>query len=177
MSAPGRTPEGAVDPAAMRRTMGRFATGVAVITTLAPDGQPHGMTVNSLTSVSLDPPMLLVCFSQGARTAVAVIESGRFAASILAARQEPIARRFASRGEQHFAGLPLSYGNHNVPVVPDALSHLECTVAQQLVAGDHVVVFGTVERTCDRDGEPLAFLNGRFGDYMDRGHEPVPWFF
>ena len=177
MSTTTSSPEGAVDPMTMRRTMGRFATGVAVVTTLALEGKPYGMTVNSLTSVSLTPPMLLVCFTEGARTADAVIESGRFAVSILAARQEPIARRFASRGEEHFAGLPLTFGQHHVPIVPDALSHLECTVASHLVAGDHVVVFGTVQRTCDRDGEPLAFLNGRFGDYTDRGHEPLPWFF
>lgn len=166
-----------VDPLTMRRTMGRFATGVAVITALAPDGQPHGMTVNSLTSVSLDPPLLLVCFTNGARTATAVTTSGRFAVSILASRQEAIARRFASRGDDHFAGLPLTYGEHQIPVVPDALAHLECTVHEEFTAGDHVVVIGAVERTCDRDGHPLAFLNGRFGDYTDRGHEPVNWFF
>lgn len=171
------SPVTAVDPAAMRRAMGRFATGVAVITALDTDGVPHGMTVNSLTSVSLDPPLLLVCFTHGARTATAVTDAGRFAVSILAARQEPIARRFAARGDDHFAGLPLSYGQHQVPVVPDALAHLECTVDRTVEAGDHTVVFGLVQRTCDRDGQPLAFLSGRFGDYADRGHDPLPWFF
>ncbi|MFI0404315.1 flavin reductase family protein [Actinomadura sp. 3N508] len=167
----------AADPATMRRVMGRFATGVAVITTLDGRGDPHGMTVNSLTSVSLEPPLLLVCFGAHARTAVAVAESGRFAVSILAARQEPIALRFAGRGEDHFAGLPLTYGEHDVPVVPDALAHLECTVDRRVEAGDHVVVFGAVRRTCDRDGPPLAFLGGRFGDFTGRGHQPQSWFF
>lgn len=176
MSSPLNTPPG-IDPLTMRRTMGRFTTGVAVITTAALDGQPHGMTVNSLTSVSLDPPLLLVCFTHGARTVEAVLESGRFAVSVLAARQEPIARRFAARGEDHFAGLPLTYGEHTVPVVPDALAHLECSVERHLAAGDHTIVLGRVLRTCDRDGQPLAFLNGRFGDYTDRGHDPVNWFF
>ncbi|WP_211261324.1 flavin reductase family protein [Pseudonocardia acaciae] len=166
-----------VDPVAMRRAMGRFATGVAVITALDAEGTPHGMTLNSLTSVSLDPPLLLVCFNHGARTATAVADTGRFAVSVLAARQEPIARRFAARGDDHFAGLPLSYGRHRVPVVPDALAHLECTVDRTVTAGDHVVVFGLVEHTCERDGQPLAFLSGRFGDYTDRGHDPVPWSF
>jgi flavin reductase (DIM6/NTAB) family NADH-FMN oxidoreductase RutF len=169
--------EHVVDALTMRRTMGHFATGVAVVTTMDAHGQPHGMTVNSLTSVSLDPPMLLVCFNEGARTAVAAVDTGRFAVSVLAARQEPIARRFAGRGEDHFSGLPLTFGNHQVPVVPDALAHLECTVDRHLVAGDHVVVFGTVESACDREGFPLAFLGGRFGDYADRGHDPLPWFF
>lgn len=167
----------AVDPLTMRRTMGRFATGVAVVTTLDATGTPHGMTINSLTSVSLDPPMLLVSFNHGARTAAAITTSGRFAVSILSARQEPLARRFATRAADHFAGLPLTYGPHQVPVVPDALAHLDCTVERSLEAGDHTVVFGLVHRTCDRDGQPLAFLGGGFGDYTDRGHDPMPWFF
>ncbi|WP_218010370.1 flavin reductase family protein [Actinomadura chibensis] len=161
----------------MRRVMGRFATGVAVITALDGRGDPHGMTLNSLTSVSLEPPILLVCFNTRARTAVAVAESGRFAVSILAARQEPIALRFAGRGEDHFAGLPLTYGEHDVPVVPNALAHLECTVDRTAKAGDHIVVFGAVERTCDREGPPLTFLSGHFGDYTPKNHNPHPWTF
>lgn len=165
-----------VDPLTMRRTIGRFATGVAVVTTL--DGQePHGMTVNSLTSVSLDPPLLLVCLTTGARTTDAVVQAGRFVVNILSARQEAIALRFARRGADHFEGLEPTYGEHDVPVVPDALAHLECTVERQFEAGDHLVVFGRVERTCDRAGEPLAFLGGRFADLTVRGHEPQHWFF
>ncbi len=64
-----------------------------------------------------------------------------------------------------------------MPVVPDALAHLECTVERHLTAGDHVIVLGAVQRTCQRDGEPLAFQGGRFGNYTDRGHEPINWFF
>jgi flavin reductase (DIM6/NTAB) family NADH-FMN oxidoreductase RutF len=165
-----------VDPLAMRRAIGRFATGVAVVTALD-DGQPHGMTVNSLTSVSLEPPLLLVCLTTGARTTDAVISDGRFAVNILGARQEEIALRFARRGADHFAGLPLSYGEHRIPVVPEALAHLECTVDRHLEAGDHVVVFGRVERVCERAGAPLAFLGGRFSDLTERGQEPEHWFF
>jgi flavin reductase (DIM6/NTAB) family NADH-FMN oxidoreductase RutF len=160
----------------MRRTIGRFATGVAVVTTLDGD-EPHGMTVNSLTSVSLEPPLLLVCLTTGARTTEAVVRHGRFAVNILGARQQEIALRFARRGEDHFDGLSLEYGDHDVPVVPGALAHLECTVERHFEAGDHVVVFGSVTRVCDRPGAPLAFLGGRFGDLAERGHEPVHWFF
>lgn len=166
----------AVDPLAMRRTMGRFATGVAVVTT-SHDGTPHGMTVNSLTSVSLDPPLLLVCLTIGARSTEAITSSGRFAVNILSARQEQLALRFARRGEDHFAGLEVTYGGHAVPVIPDAFAHLECEVEQHFVAGDHVVVFGHVLTVCERDGEPLGFLGGKFSDVVDRGHEPVQWFF
>lgn len=165
-----------LDSLTMRRTMGLFATGVAVITT-EDDGVPHGMTVNSLTSVSLEPPLLLVCFNKGARTANAVVSSGRFAVSVLSARQESIARRFAARGDDHFAGLPLEFGSHRVPVVPGALAHLECGVERQLEAGDHIVVFGKVGRACEREGVPLTFFCGRFGNDADHGEEAsLPWF-
>jgi flavin reductase (DIM6/NTAB) family NADH-FMN oxidoreductase RutF len=173
---PAEQPAGDVAPLDMRRAMGRFTTGVAVVTTEA-DGEVHGMTVNSLTSVSLEPPVLLVCFNKGARTVDALLQAGRFAVSILSARQEQIARRFASRGEDHFSGLPIEYGEHAVPVVPDALAHAECDVERYGDVGDHVVVFGQVRRLCDREGLPLVFLGGRFGDYQDRGHASVPWFF
>lgn len=166
-----------VDAPSMRRAMGAFATGVAVITTISQDGKPQGMTINSVTSVSLDPPILLVCLTNDARTSTAVINSGQFAISILGTRQERIARLFAARGENHFAGLPLTFGRHYVPVIPDAVAHLECTVENSVAVGDHIVVFGNVQRTCSRDGLPLLFLRGQFGDYIDRGHEPVTWFF
>lgn len=165
-----------VDPMAMRQTMGRFATGVAVITT-EHDGIPHGMTVNSLTSVSLDPPLLLVCFNHGARSADAVQAAGRFVVNIVSARQQEIALRFAQRGEDHFAGLGLEYDGHRVPVVPNALAHLECDVDRVIEAGDHTVVLGAVVDVCSREGEPLGFYGGRFADVLQHGHEPEHWFF
>lgn len=169
-------PATSVDPKTMRNTMGRFATGVAVVTTAA-DGTPHGMTVNSLTSVSLEPPLLLVCLTIGARSTEAITQAGRFAVNILSARQEQLALRFARRGEDHFAGLDLTYCQHRVPVIPDAFAHLECDVERHFVAGDHVIVIGEVRSVCERDGEPLGVIGGKFSDIVDRGHEPVHWFF
>jgi flavin reductase (DIM6/NTAB) family NADH-FMN oxidoreductase RutF len=165
-----------VDPMVMRQTMGKFATGVAVITT-EHEGVPHGMTVNSLTSVSLDPPLLLVCFNHGARSAEAVVAAGRFAVNILSTRQQEIALRFAQRGEDHFAGLGLEYDGHCVPVVPNALAHLECGVDRVVEAGDHTVVFGAVVDVCSREGGALGFYGGRFADVTQHGHEPEHWFF
>ncbi|MCR3720128.1 NADH-FMN oxidoreductase RutF, flavin reductase (DIM6/NTAB) family [Prauserella flava] len=172
---PAMTPQ-LVDPTTMRQTMGRFATGVAVITTES-DGVPHGMTMNSLTSVSLDPPLLLVCFNHGARSATAVTDSGRFVVNLLSQRQQPIAMRFAKRGEDHFGGLGLEYGDHRVPVVPNALAHLDCEVDRIVEAGDHTVVFGRVTDVCTRDGDPLGFYQGRFSDITPHGAEPEHWFF
>jgi flavin reductase (DIM6/NTAB) family NADH-FMN oxidoreductase RutF len=165
-----------VDPMVMRQTMGKFATGVAVITTEV-DGEPHGMTVNSLTSVSLDPPLLLVCFNHGARSAEAVGAAGRFVVNILSKRQQAIALRFAQRGEDHFAGLGLEYGGHRVPVVPQALAHLECDVERTVEAGDHTIVFGAVTDVCARAGDPLGFYGGKFSDVVQHGQEPEHWFF
>jgi flavin reductase (DIM6/NTAB) family NADH-FMN oxidoreductase RutF len=160
---------------ALRMTMGRFATGVAVVTTIA-DRVPHGMTVNSLTSVSLDPPLLLVSLMLDARTTDAVTRSGRFAASVVSSRQEHIARRFARGGTDHFDGLPLEYGAHDVPVVPGALAHLECATERVVPAGDHVLFIGHILRTCARDGDPLTFYGGTFGEFSVRDAGRIDWF-
>jgi flavin reductase (DIM6/NTAB) family NADH-FMN oxidoreductase RutF len=96
-----------------------------------------------------------------------VVRTGRFAVNVLSAR----------RGADHFQGLTQTYGAHDLPVVPDALAHLECAVERQFEAGDHVVVIGRVHRVCDRPGEPLAFLSGRFGDLTERGRQHEQWFF
>lgn len=165
-----------VEPLVMRQVMGRFATGVAVVTT-EHDGRPDGMTINSLTSVSLDPAMLLVCFNHGARSAEAVRRSGRFAVNVLSRRQEAIAMRFAVAGNDHFAGLDLAFGRHRVPVVPNALAHLECVVDRLIEAGDHLVVLGTVTTTCTAPGDPLAFYAGRFAEVAAHDREPEHWFF
>lgn len=166
----------AVDPLTMRRTMGRFATGVAVVTTSA-DGVPHGMTVNSLTSVSLEPPLLLVCLTTGARTTEAVTTAGKFAVNVLSARQEHLAMRFAKRGADHYAGLDVVHGRHGIPVIPGAFAHLECRIERSFEAGDHIVVIGEVLDVWEREGEPLGFLGGKFSDVITRGHEPEHWFF
>jgi flavin reductase (DIM6/NTAB) family NADH-FMN oxidoreductase RutF len=155
--------------------MGHFTTGVAIVTAHA-DGVAHGMTVNSLTSVALDPPLVLVCLTRGARTTSAVESSGRFAISILSARQERLAARFARRGEQHFEGLPVTFGALGNPVVPDALAQLECVVENPVPAGDHLVLIARVLRAEFRAGEPLAFFSGRFCAVTDDGDERAGWY-
>ena len=165
-----------VDGPSLRRTMGRFATGVAVVTT-GTESDPHGMTVNSLTSVSLDPPLVLVSLTKDSRTTQTVRNTATFAISILSVRQEQLALRFARRGEDHFEGLPLEYEHHDVPVVPGALAHVECVIESEVLAGDHVLYLGKVVRTCDRDGEPLAFYSGKFGEFAASGDAETHWFF
>lgn len=169
----GRT---AVDGPNLRRTMGRFATGVAIVTA-GTERDPHGMTVNSLTSVSLEPPLVLVSLTRDSRTTNTVRSTNAFAISILSVRQEQIALRFARPGENHFGGLALKYENHEVPVVPGALAHVECTLEQEVAAGDHILFLGNVTRTCERDGEPLAFYSGKFGEFVASGDSATHWFF
>lgn len=166
----------AVDASTLRRTMGRFATGVAVITT-GTNAEPHGMTVNSLTSISLDPPLVLVSLTEGARSTEAVRATGSFVINVLSVRQEQLAKRFARQGEDHFEGLPLEYEHHEIPVVPAALAHVECVTESEISAGDHIIFLGRVRRTCDRDGQPLAFYSGQFGEFTGHGHGEEYWFY
>ena len=168
--------ESVIDSVSLRRTMGRFVTGVAVVTTCQ-DGDAHGMTINSLTSISFDPPTVLVSLTSEARTTLAVQATGNFAISILSVRQEQLAKRFAKRGEDHFDGLPLEYEHHRVPVVPGALAHIECTVTEQIPVGDHIIFLGRVIGICDRDGEPLVFHAGKFGEFAGTGKDASYWFF
>ena len=164
------------DGLVMRRTMGRFLTGVAVVTTKSGD-EMHGMTINSLTSISLEPPILMVSLTFGARTTDALLESGKFAVSILGAKQEAIARRFATRGGERFEGGEFEYTENGLPVVRDALSQADCAVVNQYEIGDHQVFFGQVTSCRDRNGHALAFNAGKFGSFHDFGHQEMPWSF
>ncbi|MCU1540456.1 MAG: nitrilotriacetate monooxygenase component b, partial [Arthrobacter sp.] len=114
------------DELVMRRTMGRFLTGVAVITTKTGE-ELHGMTINSLTSISLKPPILMISLNFGTRTGEALLESGKFAISILGAKQESIARRFAVRGGERFDGGEFDLTDNGIPVIKGALSQADCT--------------------------------------------------
>jgi flavin reductase (DIM6/NTAB) family NADH-FMN oxidoreductase RutF len=144
-----------------RHVMRRFPTAVTVVTT-QDDGERHGMTANSVTSVSLDPVMLLVCLLRAARTAVAVQKRGRFAVNVLSEEQEEEARRFAQPGNDHFACLAIEEGPEGLPLLPGALAYLVCSVSGTVPAGDHDVVLGTVEHCRVNGGAPLLFFLGGY---------------
>ncbi|QBJ97481.1 flavin reductase [Rhodococcus sp. ABRD24] len=164
-------------PTDMRRSMGRFTTGVAVVSADDGSGDPCAMTISSLTSISLEPAILLVSLTQGSRTTTAVDQTGAFAVSILGSRQEALARRFATRGGARFEDLPFDLGRAGLPMIKDALAQLECTVHAAHDVGDHRVFYGEVTDMRWRDGNGLAFYSGRFGDFLDFGHDEVPWLF
>ncbi len=143
--------------------MGQFATGVTVLTTVH-DGRFHGMTANSVTSVSLDPLLILVCLMREARTCLAIQQAERFAVNILGEHQEELSRRFARPGQDHFDGLDLVTGPHGLPLLPDCLAYLACQVTEIVQAGDHDVVFAEVDhcRVSADGGAPLLFFQGGY---------------
>jgi flavin reductase (DIM6/NTAB) family NADH-FMN oxidoreductase RutF len=152
----------ATDPASLRSVLGHFMTGVTVVTA-APDGTPVGMTVNSFTSVSLDPPLVLFCASSWSTTGALVVGSGAFAVNILGSDQQAVAERFASSAPGRFAGMRVGTGSTSSPILLDGLAFVECRVRDHFSAGDHVVVIGDVlDAQVLRSGGPLAFFRGCF---------------
>lgn len=152
-----------VDPRQFRDAMGHFATGVTVLTTRH-EGALHGMTANSVTSVSLDPMLILVCLMKDARTALAIQAAERFAVNILTEGQDELSQRFARPGQDHFDGLELMEGPHGLPLLPDCLAHLAAKVTEIVPAGDHDVVFGEVDHVHvnPNGGAPLLFFQGGY---------------
>lgn len=160
-----------VDPVAQRRfrdAMGQFPTGVAVLTTRAADGADFAITANSLTSVSLEPLLLLVCVEHAARLHGAVLESGLWAVSVLARDGEPVSRRLARHGHDTaaaLAGVPHSRGPETGALVLDtALSTFECRTVAAHPGGDHTVLIGEVLRVDmpRPEAAPLAYHRGRY---------------
>ncbi len=149
-----------------RTVMGRFVTGVTVVTLRDRLG-PHGATVNSFTSLSLDPPMILVCLRGRGRSAAALRRSEHFGVSILGADQEELGRFFARSdrpgGADAFARIPHRIGSGGVPLIVGAAAQLECQVRQRIRAGDHVMCVGEVLGVrVDGEVDSLAFHRGRF---------------
>ena len=152
-----------VDPREFRDTLGSFPTGVAVVTAVGERG-PAGLTTNAFSSLSLDPPLVLVCFDHGSRTLGIVRESRRFAVTVLRAGQEELARLFAGKvpHPEKFAAVTHT-ADHGVPVLDDALAWLVCDLEAMHPGGDHEIGIGAVTALGhDPDGEPLVFHAGSF---------------
>jgi len=146
-----------------RDVIGHFATGVAVITAQE-DGVPYGVTVSALSSLSLEPPMLLVCLNKTSRTQGAIKRCGVFGVNVLGERQGGLAVRFASDRDDKFEDVILAEGSCcGAPLISGALAHLECRVVEEAIGGTHTVFIASVERAERFDGTPLAYYRGRFG--------------
>jgi flavin reductase (DIM6/NTAB) family NADH-FMN oxidoreductase RutF len=147
----------------LRDALGRFATGVAVVTTQGPGG-PVGVTANSFAAVSLDPALILWSPAKSSRRCRAFSEARAFAVHVLAADQLELCRHF-TQPDDHFAGLPTSTSPEGTPLIEGTLARFECATETTHDAGDHVIVIGRVLRARFRDGAPLVFSQGRYGGF------------
>lgn len=156
-----------MDQKELRTALGAFLTGVTVVTARGPDGAPVGMTANAFTSVSLDPPLILVCVGEHASSYEAMSAADRFAVHVLAADQDELSTTFAKSagdGVDKFDGIAWTEGSGGVPLLDDYLSRLQCRTTQRIPAGDHVVLIAEVEAIdTDQTGRaPLGFLRGKY---------------
>ena len=151
-----------IDGPTFRQLLGRFATGVAVLTARDPDGTPHGMTANSLTSVSLEPPLILVCIDHDATMHALLSGGAAFAVNVLEAHQETLSRRFAGDHEDRFDGIGYRLSPRGLVLLDGALAHLECVAWARHEAGDHTIVIGRVVDGAARDGRPLLYYRGGY---------------
>lgn len=146
-----------IEPSDFRKTLGQFATGVTIVTTRDASGRPMGLTVNAFASVSLEPPLVLVCIDNRSETHDGFEASGVFGASVLSEGQEGWSRRFANPGHEKFSPEDLLTGETGVALVPGALAHIECRVAATLAGGDHTIYVGEVLRLHAFPGRPLLY--------------------
>ena len=152
-----------IGPDEFRLTLGRFPTGVTIVATMDDRGRPRGMTASAFSSLSLSPPLVLVCIDERSQVCSALRNGGRFAVNILRADQEALARRFATRREDRFDGVGYRHGDKvDVPLLDGALANIECTTTQKHAEGDHVIFVGQVERVHLGNGAPLVYFGGRY---------------
>ncbi|EKT84366.1 flavin reductase-like protein [Rhodococcus opacus M213] len=152
-----------IDPGHLRECLGSFVTGVTVVTTVDRDGQRHGCTANSFSSVSLDPPLVLWSQRVAAGSFPAFSQAERFAINILSSGQKQVAEHFARPADDKFAGIPVRTGLGGIPLIDDCAAYVECQMEASYPGGDHGIFLGRVERiehTPDR--KPLAFGNGKY---------------
>ncbi len=150
-----------------RQAMGSFATGVTIITVAQDgDGEVHGMTANAFTSVSLDPPLILVCVDHRARTHAHLQARKRFGVNVLSSGQQTISEYYARSTDKHQhaeeAGAKFARTAHGTPVLEGALAYLECRLHSTQPAGDHTIFIAEVEHVKVRDGEPLLYFRSQY---------------
>jgi flavin reductase (DIM6/NTAB) family NADH-FMN oxidoreductase RutF len=148
------------DRRGLRRALGQFVTGVTVITTRGADGRRAGVTANSFSSVSLDPPLVLWCLDKHASCRVAFAECTHFCVNVLAAGQHHVSRQFATPADDKFAGVEVVDGPAGVPLLEGVVARYLCRTVREIDAGDHMIILGQVERYDTFDREPLVFHSG-----------------
>ena len=152
-----------IDPDSFRSVLGRFASGITVITTIDREKRDVGMTVSAFCSVSLHPPLVQACIDREASLFAALSESASFGVNILAAEQEALSRRFATaESTRRFEGIGYKRGESGVILLDDALAHLECRIVASHEVGDHTMFVGEVESATARNARPLLYYRGGY---------------
>lgn len=145
-----------------RAALGHFASGVTVVTTIDADGKRHGITVSAFTSLSLDPPLILICIEKATASHDAFLESRVFVANVLNDWQMDISERFAAPHVDKFEGVGFSTGELGCAILNDVLVSLECTLKHAYDGGDHSILVGEVVHTIQREGKPLVYFKGSY---------------
>jgi flavin reductase (DIM6/NTAB) family NADH-FMN oxidoreductase RutF len=151
-----------IDPRCFRVGLGHYATGVAVMTTRAPDGKLEGLTCNSFAAVSLDPPLILWSLRREAPSRDGFLSAQAFVVNVLADKQSHLSRHFATSHRDKFHEIEFSVGLAGCPILNHTLAQFECTTDTTLDGGDHIVIVGRVRRLSYRDGAPLIFVRGQY---------------
>ena len=152
----------------LRTALGRFATGVTVVTTLGTGGKTEGITANSFSSLSLEPPLILWCIGKTAPTHEIFMSCTHFAVNVLSAEQLTLSDHFATSSEDKFIGVEWRSGISGIPLLKNVLACFECQSYDQHDGGDHTILVGKVESFTHKEGEPLLFSAGKYGNASDR---------
>jgi len=152
----------AIDARELRNIMGHFATGVTVITTRDVDGKPFGLTANAFSSLSLEPPMVLICVDKKVDCYACFEGSKVFAVNFLSEEQEHLSRRFATKGIEKFEGIPYKTGECNVPLLEGAMGYIECKLLSGYDGGDHTIYVGEILDAMASGERPLLFFKGKY---------------
>ena len=156
-----------VNPDEFRAALSRFPSGITVVTSIDSSGVPHGITVSAFCSVSLEPPLILVCIERTTGSHRALVETGVFVVNFLAAGQDEISETFSLTQIDKFDGVRIRRGIGGVPVLDDALVALECKLFSSFDGGDHTIFVGEVEDVTIRDSAPLVYFHGGYRDLLD----------
>lgn len=152
----------AIDPRELRNIMGHFITGVTVITTKDADGKPFGLTANAFSSLSLDPPLVLICVDKKVDCYACFEQSKAFVVNFLGEEQEYLSKRFATKGIEKFEGIAVRHGQLGVPILDGVLGYIECQIVNTYEGGDHTIYVGEIQSAAASGDRPLLFFKGKY---------------
>ncbi len=156
------------DSDAFRKACGLWASGVSVVTTLDNAGKPYGLTMNAVSSLSLSPPMFLVCVDNGSDTLSPMLETQLFCINVLSSSQQAISNKLAKKGDNKFETVDWTLGQNGAPVISGALLTIECSIHNIYEGGDHQIVCGLVTNliTDEKNTEPLLYFGGNYQEFL-----------